>query len=127
MLLDSSKTSILVNVNPGPLFPCKWGLRQVTLYPHILLSLWLTCCRRSSDRTTTSDILLPTSDDQPCTTLQYTNDILILLTGHLSDASCLKSALGLFSSIIGLKINFNKSVAVPMHMDDDHTQQNTTP
>lgn len=91
-------------------------------YPFILVVDALQAVIRQDDH-----IRHPLANDQPCTTLQYANDILILLTGHLSDASCLKSALGLFSSIIGLKINFNKSVAVPMHMDDDHTQQNTTP
>lgn len=54
----------------------------------------------------------PLVADQTCAVLQYVDDTLILLKGHLDDVSLLKTALGLFISLARLKINFNKSIVV---------------
>jgi hypothetical protein len=54
--------------------------------------------------------------------LQYVDDTLILLTGQHADATRLKAALDLFSSMSSLNINFNKSIIVPIHMDEDTTK-----
>lgn len=63
------------------------------------------------------------SPREPCTVLHYANDTLILLKGHPEDASHLKPTLNHFSSMTSLKIYFSKSVAIPMHMNTNHTQQ----
>jgi hypothetical protein len=60
---------------------------------------------------------------EPCAVLQFVDDTLILLKGHPDDATHLKTTLDLFSSLTGLKINFNKSIVVLMHMSREHTQQ----
>jgi hypothetical protein len=65
----------------------------------------------------------PVSPREPCTVLHYANDTLILLKGHPEDASHLKPTLNHFSSMTSLKIYFSKSVAIPMHMNTNHTQQ----
>jgi hypothetical protein len=72
-----------------------------------------------------SRIKHPLAGNQPCTVLKYTNNTFILLRGNPNDTSCLKIALGLFNSLIRLKVNFNKSVTIPMHMENDHTQKCT--
>jgi hypothetical protein len=56
--------------------------------------------------------------DSPCTVLQYADDTLILLRGELQDVERLKLLLDLSSTATGLKINYDKSTAVPMHIPD---------
>jgi hypothetical protein len=72
------------------------------------------------------NIKRPLTAGEPCTVLQYADDTLILLKGHPKDASHLKTTLDLFSPLTQLKINFSKSVAVPMHLSSDHIQQITS-
>lgn len=54
-----------------------------------------------------------------CPILHYADDTLILLRGELQDVQRLKQLLDLFSNATGLRINFDKSPAMPMHMPDD--------
>jgi hypothetical protein len=56
--------------------------------------------------------------DSPCTVLQYADDTLILLRGELKDVERLKLLLDLFSAATGLKINYDKSTAVLMHIPE---------
>ncbi|CAO2038822.1 unnamed protein product [Urochloa humidicola] len=59
----------------------------------------------------------PLSHDAACPTLQYADDTLIVVRGEKEDVKQLKSVLDLFSVATGLKINYNKSTAVPMNMN----------
>lgn len=51
--------------------------------------------------------------------LQYADDTLILLRADFRDVTALKHALDEFFNATSLYINFGKSTAVPMHVDDD--------
>ena len=52
-----------------------------------------------------------------CPMLQYADDTLILMRGELPDVQNLKNVLDQFSAATGLHINYHKSTAVPMHME----------
>jgi hypothetical protein len=60
---------------------------------------------------------------EPCAVLQYADDTLILLRGDINGVAMLKSILDQFAAFTGLCINYNKSTAVPIHMEEDVVQQ----
>ncbi|CAO2197346.1 unnamed protein product [Urochloa humidicola] len=115
-LLETSLTAVLVNGTPGPWFKCKRGLRQGDpLSPYLFL---LVADVLQSMIKQDSSIRHPVCENAPCPTLQYADDTLIVVRGAASDISNLKMILDQFSAATGLHINYNKSTAVPMHMDE---------
>lgn len=58
----------------------------------------------------------PLDSSSSCPILQYADDTLILLRGELGEVTQLKMLLDQFSAATGLRINYHKSTAVPMHM-----------
>jgi hypothetical protein len=62
-------------------------------------------------------------DTAGCPTLQYADDTLLLVRGELSDVQRLKTLLDKFAQATGLQINYAKSTAVPIYMDEETRQQ----
>jgi len=58
-----------------------------------------------------------------CSVLQYADDTLILLRGELADVQHLKHILYQFSAATGLLINYHKSTAAPLHMEEQTIPQ----
>jgi hypothetical protein len=114
-VLSSSLTAVLVNGCPGPWFHCRRGLRQGDpMSPYLFL---LVADVLQTLIQTDGQVRHPLADS-PCTVLQYADDTLILLRGELQDVERLKLLLDLSSTATGLKINYDKSTAVPMHIPD---------
>jgi hypothetical protein len=65
----------------------------------------------------------PIEDSLPCPVLQYADDTLIVVRGEPNDVANLKQLLDMFADANGLKINYNKSTAVPIHMNEAQIQQ----
>ena len=132
-ILQTSRSAILVNGSPGPWITCKRGLRQgdaLSPYLFILVADLLLCLLK--DRGTVRHPLI----DAPCPVLQYVDDTLILVRATTEDVINLRSVLDSFSEATGLKINYHKSTAVPMHVPEPklrrllkvlHCQQATFP
>ncbi|WVZ49070.1 hypothetical protein U9M48_000451, partial [Paspalum notatum var. saurae] len=55
--------------------------------------------------------------DEACLVLQYANDTLILARATVQDVQRLKEILDSFAAATGLQINYNKTTAVPMHVN----------
>jgi hypothetical protein len=60
----------------------------------------------------------PISEDHPCPVLQYVDDTLILSCADLGEIKTLKKILHACSDTIGLKINFSKSTAALMNIEE---------
>lgn len=56
--------------------------------------------------------------DATCPVLQYAGDMLLLLKAKCQDVTALKQALNDFSNATSLHINFAKSTAIPLHVND---------
>jgi hypothetical protein len=61
----------------------------------------------------------PLNHAETCSVLQYADNTLILLRGELADVQQMKCILVQFSAATGLLINYHKSTAVPLHMDEE--------
>jgi hypothetical protein len=59
----------------------------------------------------------PLADGAPCPVLQYAEDTLVL-RGEPEDVQSLKVILDNFAAATGLTINYNKTTAVPIHMNE---------
>jgi len=58
----------------------------------------------------------PIIEDGTCAVLQYADDTLIVCRGGVADVTRLRVLLDQFADATGLKINYSKSTAVPMHV-----------
>lgn len=115
-MLHSSRTAILVNGCPGPWMHCRRGLRQgdpISPYLFILVADVLRILIRKSGL-----IRHPIAENIACLVLQYADDTLLLIRGELADAQSLRNLLDQFASATGLQINYTKSTAVPIHMNE---------
>lgn len=68
-------------------------------------------------------IIHPIDDGYSCPVLQYADDTLIVVCGDSEDVANLKMLLDLFADATGLKINYNKSTVVLIHMSEHSVQQ----
>jgi len=115
-ILKSSHTAVLVNGCPGPWMDCRRGLRQgdpISPYLFILVADVLQVLIRKSG------LITPMVDNTSCPVLQYADDTLLLVRGELTDVQSLRTILDQFASATGLQINYAKSTAVPIYMDEE--------
>lgn len=110
-----------MNGCPGPWIPCKHGLRQGDpLLPFLFL---IVAVLQQMIKTNFSVVRHPLIADYPCPVLQYADDTLVVIRGEPQDVQNLKSILDSFAAATGLKINFNKTTVVPIHMHEDAADQ----
>ncbi|CAO2147693.1 unnamed protein product [Urochloa humidicola] len=115
MILHSSRSAIVVNGCPGPWITCRRGLRQGdALSPYLFLLVADVLQRLIKEDGAVRHPLI----DAPCPVLQYADDTLILVRTESDDVIRLRSLLDAFSTATGLKINYSKSTAVPMHVPE---------
>jgi hypothetical protein len=120
-ILRSSRSAVLVNGCPGPWISCRRGLRQgdpISPYLFILVADVLQMLIKSD-----TDVRHPIVDTAGCPTLQYADDMLLLVRGELSDVQRLMTLLDQFAQATGLQINYAKSTVVPIYMDEETIQQ----
>lgn len=65
---------------------------------------------------------IPTSSSEDFPVIQYANDTLIIMEGDTKQLFFLKSLLNNFSLCTGLKINFSKSMMVPINVSDERME-----
>jgi hypothetical protein len=110
MILESSRSAILMNGIPGPWIDCKRGLRQGDPLSPYLFLLVVDVLQQLIRQ----DPVLchPLVDGDPCPILQYTDDTLIIMRAGETATAHLKLLLDQFAEATGLTINFHKSTLV---------------
>lgn len=113
--------AVLVNGCPGLWISCKRELRQGDpLSPYLFLivaDVLQTLIKAEGDK-----IRHPLTS-QACPVLQYADDTLLVICAESSDVSHQKMCLDHFAQVTGLKINFHKSIVVPMHVHATQAQE----
>lgn len=120
-ILRTSHSAILVNGVPGPWINCRRGLRQgdpISPYLFILVADVLRSMIKAD-----SGFRHPIVQHGRCSVLQYADDTLLLVRGDPSDIARLHTLLDQFAAATGLQINYNKSTAVPIHMEEETVAQ----
>jgi hypothetical protein len=120
-LLNTSLSSVLMNGCPGPWWSCSRGLRQgdpLSPYLFLLVADVLQTLIKRDGR-----VKHPLAPAESCVVLKYVDDTMIVMEGNPAHVCVLKQLLDSFSKATGLCINFQKSVLVPIHMNETAVQQ----
>nr|CAD1831501.1 unnamed protein product [Ananas comosus var. bracteatus] len=116
-LLNSSSTAVLLNGTPGLSFPYKWGLRQGDPLSPLLFVLCIDVLFRLLQRAVSS-LSLPAVGIGKIKlhSLQFADDVRLFFDGSSRSADIIRIILEAFAGSSGLKINFNKSSIIPIHL-----------
>lgn len=121
LIFNTGTSTVIRNGVPGKVFHCRRGVRQGDpLFPllFVLASDFLQDLLNSTkDQGLLSlPLVLPHNHDFPV--LQYADDTLIFMKADARELFFLKALLNSFAESIGLKVNYEKSMIVPVNVDD---------
>jgi hypothetical protein len=120
MTLSSETSQVLLNGVPGKQFKCKRGARQGDLLSPLLFVLAAELLQFVvNDACQKGDLTIPIP--QPCADfpiIQYADDTLLLMQADPDQLLCLKNLLCDFATSTNLKVNFHKSLIVPINVPD---------
>jgi hypothetical protein len=106
-ILESGRTSVLLNGVPGRWFDCKQGLRQGDpLSPYLFIIVADVLQELIAGDSSPNRLLHPLVDGLPCPVIQYADDTLLLLHAGEDQILRAKELLSSFSRATGLQINF---------------------
>ena len=115
---------MLLNEVPGKVFHCKRGVRQGDPLSPLLYVLASDLLQSMVNHARTPNLLtlpipLQYSEDFPI--LQYADDTLVIMDACPLQISALKNVLQEFSTSTGLKVNYDKSMLVPINVEENRT------
>jgi hypothetical protein len=121
-ILDSGTSSVLLNGVPGKVFQCKRGVRQGDPLSPLLFVLTADLLQSLVNQALHQGLLcLPIPEragfDFPI--VQYADDTLLILEACPSQLLTLKQILSTFASATGLKVNYDKSVMLPINITQE--------
>lgn len=114
-ILRSSHSAVLLNGVPGKWLKLKCGLRQGDpISPYLFLIVADVLQRLIRQDGVMRHPLVPHA---PAVVLQYADDTLIVMRACEAGAARLRQILDMFAEATGLRINFSKSMLVPVHVE----------
>jgi hypothetical protein len=121
LIFGSGTSSVLLNGILGKTFHYRRGVRQGDPLSPLLFVLAADLLQTIVNKAKDLGLLklpipLQYSDDFPI--LQYAHDTLIIMKGCGRQLFILKALLNSFAASTGLKVNFSKSMLVPINMTD---------
>ena len=121
-IFSSATSAILLNGILGKTFNCNRGVRQGDPLPPLLFILaadFLQSMINKAKHTWLLNLPIPIEHNQDFPILQYADDTLIIAEGDTRQLFFLKSLLNTFSLCTGLKVNYRKTMMVPINVSDE--------
>jgi hypothetical protein len=121
-LIFSSESAVLLNGVPDKVFHCKRGVRQGDPLSPLLFVLAVDFLQTLLNKAKDFDLLqlpIPLSYTLDFPILQYVDDTLIIMEACGRQQVFLKSLLQTFATLTGLKVNYSKSMMVPINVEEE--------
>jgi hypothetical protein len=124
-ILGSATSSVLLNGVPGKVFHCRRGVRQGDPLSPLLFVLAADLLQSVINKAKEQGffnlpILGTNTGDFPI--VQYADDTLLVMEACPAQLTHLKELLRTFSASTGLKVNYNKSMMVPLNITQDNLE-----
>ena len=122
LLLKSGTSAVMLNGVPGKKFYCKRGVRQGDPLSPLLFVLAADFLQTILNKAMSIGIIsvpitIASCPDFPV--IQYADDTLLVMQADAIQIVCLKAILHTFATATGLKVNFHKSMMVPINITDE--------
>jgi hypothetical protein len=124
-IFSSATSVVLLNGVPGKTFHCRRGVRQGDPLSPLLFVLAADFLQSMINKARAMGLLnlpIPMEYSQDFPVLQYADDTLIIAEGDAKQLFFLKSLLNSFSLSTGLKVNYHKSMLVPININEQKTE-----
>jgi len=121
MIFGSGTSAVLLNGVPRKVFHCNYGVRHGDPLPPLLFALaadFLQSILNAAKHQGLLTLLVDLPFDQDFSILQYADDTLIFMQGDTRQLFFLKAILNSFAESTGLKVNYAKSMMVPINISE---------
>jgi hypothetical protein len=125
LIFSSATSAILLNGCPGKTFHCRRGVRQGDPLSPLLFILAADFLQSLINREKEMGLLnlpIPMESNKDFPIIQYADDTLIVPKGNTRQLLFLKSVINTFSEATGLKVNFGKSMMLPINISDERLE-----
>lgn len=121
-ILNSGTSSVLLNGKAGKVIHCRRGVRQGDPLSPLLFVLVADLLQSIVNKAKDLNLLklpIPLRCFTDFLIIQYADDTLIILEACNSQLLTLKALLHSFGESTGLKVNYNKSIMIPINIEEE--------
>jgi len=122
VIFSSATSAVLLNGCPGKTIHCKRGLRQgdpLSPLLFVLAANFLQSLINKGKEMGLLNLPIPMETNKDFPIVQYADDTLIVAKGDTRQLLFLKSVINTFFEATGLKVNFRKSMMLPINITDE--------
>ena len=121
-ILETANSSVLLNGILGKKFKCKRGVRQgdpLSPLIFVLAAELLQIIINQAYRQGLISAPLSATKDKDFPIIQYADDTLMIMKADSRQLVCLKALLHTFAECTGLKVNYHKSMMIPINVSGE--------